>query len=180
MSNTFNWVDESHVEFTIKPSPDVEQTLHYSVLYYGSTSYVKEVSGRGIERSFTTAAQQILPGSYTIQQILKNYTSNLITKLLGKDVICGIDVYSDNLYGTVVRVTVDLSARDALELWLKLLDHMPYREYGITLAVMWLGENNVSRDELVGYMVKIMIKSGTRPKALPGFNSVLIAREGRD
>jgi len=169
VSSTFNCVDESHAGFTIKPSPDVEQTLHYSI-YYGSTSYVKEVSGKEIEMSFTVTTQQIL--SYTIQQILKNYTSNLIAKLLGKDVICGVDVYSDNLYGTVVWVTVGLSARDALELWLKLLDHLPYREYGITLAVRWLGENNVSRDELVDYMVKIMIKSGIRPKALPGFNSV--------
>ena len=68
MSSTFNCVDESHAGFTIKPSPDVEQTLHYSI-YYGSTSYVKEVSGKEIEMSFTVTTQQIL--SYTIQQILK-------------------------------------------------------------------------------------------------------------
>jgi len=181
MSSIFNWAVESYAEFTIKPSPDLEQPLYYSMLrYYGSAGYVREISSKETERSSMTAIQQILLGSYTIQQILKSYIPNLIAKLLGKDVICSVDVYSDNLYGTVIRVTTDLSARNALELWLKLLDYLPYKEYGVTLTLRWLGENNVSRDELIDYMVKIMIKSRTGPKALPGFDSVLIARKERE
>jgi len=37
--------------------------------------------------------------------------------------------------------------------------------------VKWLGENNVSEFELIDYLVKIMINSKLRLKALPGFDA---------
>jgi len=67
-----------------------------------------------------------------------------------------------------------------LELWLKLIDYLPYENYGIVLSVKWLGEKNVSEDELINYIVKIMIKSKIGPKALPGFDSTRMVQEARE
>jgi hypothetical protein len=60
-----------------------------------------------------------------------------------------IEVYEDELYGKVARITVNLPAKEALELWLKLIDYFPYEKYKIVLSVKWLGENNVSESELI-------------------------------
>jgi hypothetical protein len=79
----------------------------------------------------------------------------------------------------VATITIDLPARDALELWLKLIDYLQYENYKIILSLRWLGERNVSEDELINYIVKIMIKSKIGPKALPGFDAVRIIREAR-
>jgi hypothetical protein len=163
MSNTFNWIIEPYTEFIIRPSFELEQFSYYF-------DYVREMSDRKLKRSSIN----------TVQHILRNYITSLIAKLLGKDVVCSIDTYNDNLYGTVVKITIDLSAKDALELWLKLIDHIQYRDYGVILTLRWLGENDVDRDELVNYMVKIMAKLKTNPKALPGFNSIHISKEERE
>jgi hypothetical protein len=92
--------------------------------------------------------------------------SHLARELTGRDVIRGIVTYGDPDYGPVVRLVVDLDAREALELWLKLVRHIPYKRYGIVIGVRWLGENNVSKDELVDYVVKIMVEGGLRTIAL--------------
>ena len=39
-----------------------------------------------------------------------------------------IEVYEDELYGKVARITVNLPAKQALELWLKLIDYFPYEK----------------------------------------------------
>jgi hypothetical protein len=44
----------------------------------------------------------------------------------------------------------------------------------------WGGDNNVSEEELVNYIVKIMVKSKVGPKALPGFNAVRVVQEIRE
>ena len=46
--------------------------------------------------------------------------------------------------------------------------------------VKWLGENNVGESELIDHLVKIMIKSKARPKALPGFDSACVVQELRE
>jgi hypothetical protein len=91
-----------------------------------------------------------------------------------------IEIYDDSLYGTVARITTDLSAKDALDLWLKLIDYLPYEKYGVILSVKWLGENDVSEDELINYIVKIMVKSKIGPKALPGFDATRMVQEARE
>jgi hypothetical protein len=101
--------------------------------------------------------------------ILQNYISSLMATFSGCDY--SIEVYEDKLYGRVARITVNLPAKEALELWLKLIDYFPYEKYKIVLSVKWLGENNVSESELIDYLVKIMIKSKVGPKALPGFDA---------
>ena len=102
--------------------------------------------------------------------VLQNYISSLMAMFSG--CAYSIEVYEDELYGRVARITVNLPAKEALELWLKLIDYFPYEKYKIVLSVKWLGENNVSEAELIDYLVKIMIKSKVGPRALPGFDSV--------
>jgi hypothetical protein len=101
--------------------------------------------------------------------ILQNYIFSLMATFSG--CAYNIEVYEDELYGRVARITVNLPAKEALELWLKLIDYLPYEKYKIVLSVKWLGENNVSEFELIDYLVKIMIKSKVRPKALLGFDA---------
>jgi hypothetical protein len=103
---------------------------------------------------------------------------NRIHELLGERVK-GVEIYRDDLYGAVALVETDLSARDALELWLKLIDCFPYEKYGTVISLRWLGENNVSESELVDYLVRIMIKSKVGPKALLEFDAVRMTREIR-
>jgi hypothetical protein len=111
---------------------------------------------------------------------LRNHIPGLIATLLGKESVCNVEVYDDDLYGAVANITIDLPAKDALELWLKLIDHLSYENYKTVLSLRWLGDNNVSEEELVNYIVKITIKSKVGPKALPGFNAVRIAQEIRE
>ena len=92
--------------------------------------------------------------------------SHLARELTGRDVIRGIVTYGDPDYDPVIRLVVDLSAREALELWLKLVKLIPYKRYGVVIGVRWLGKNNVSRDELVDYVIKIMVEGGLRTIAL--------------
>jgi hypothetical protein len=91
-----------------------------------------------------------------------------------------IEIYEDKLYGRVARITTDLSAKEALELWLKLIDYLPYEKYNTILSVKWLGKNNVGESELIDYLVKIMIKLKIRPKALPVFDATYMVQELRE
>jgi hypothetical protein len=111
---------------------------------------------------------------------LRNHIPRLIATLLGKESVCNVEVYDDDLYGAVANITIDLPAKDALELWLKLIDYLPYADYRTISSLRWLGGNNVSEDELVSYIVKIMVKSKVGPKALPGFDAVRIVQEIRE
>jgi len=86
----------------------------------------------------------------------------VIASTVGRDVLCNIMIYSDPDYGYVIRLVVDLDARQALELWQKLVEVFPYKRFGIVIGVKWIGRNNVSEDELVDYIVKIMHSAGLR------------------
>jgi hypothetical protein len=62
-----------------------------------------------------------------------------------------------------------------LELNLKLQEMFP----GIPIVVRWTGENNVSEEELVNYLVEIINRGGIRAKASKDFNAVNIVSEIR-
>jgi hypothetical protein len=166
--NVFNWILEPFSAHVIRPSSEFEPLLYYSSpKHYTFTE--------GIDIKEIGKPSEVLG---TLPQVVKGYISSLIA-ILSRSAY-SIEIYDDNLYGIVVRITTDLSAKDALELWLKLIDYLPYENYRIVLSVKWLGENNVNEDELIDYIVKIMIKSGIGPKALPGFDSVRILQEIRE
>jgi hypothetical protein len=170
MSSVFNWVLEPPLELIVKPSSESEQFPYYSPpRHYAFTD------GKGIREMGRPSE---VPN--TIYQTLRGYIPRLIATLLGRENICSVEIYNDSLYGAVALIKIDLPAKDALELWLKLIDYLPYEEYKIVLSLRWLGENNVSEDELVNYIVKIMIKSKIGPKALPGFDATRMVQEARE
>jgi hypothetical protein len=104
----------------------------------------------------------------------------LVREITGRDVIRSVKTYEDPDYGKVVSITVDMNAKEALELWLKVSKLIPYDKYNVIICVKWLGENNITKEELIDYIVKIMIESGLKPKALEPFDIVRELREERD
>jgi hypothetical protein len=109
-----------------------------------------------------------------------NKIISLTREITGKDVVRNIETYNDPDYYKVIVITVDLNAREALELWLKLVRLIPYTRYGVAIGVKWLGEKNITYDELTDYLVKIMVESGLKPKAKEPFDIVRELREERD
>lgn len=112
------------------------------------------------------------------QEQMKTYIYNLARSLAG-DRVLKVETYMDMDYGVVVKVTIDLSAREALEFWLKMVKHLKQEKYSVIVVVEWIRGQDVSEDELVDYIVRILLESGLKPKALPGFDVVRIIREER-
>jgi len=91
-----------------------------------------------------------------------------------------LEWYYDPDWGQVYTVEVCLNAREALELWLGLARLIPYTKYGVVVGVRWLGEDDVSEDELADYLARIMVESGLRAKAVKPLDVVRELREERD
>lgn len=117
--------------------------------------------------------------SLLVSRSILNYVYSLVNTL-SKGKMHSVYSYIDEDYGIVVKVITELTAKEALELWLKIIEHLKLAKYNAVVAVEWLGERNVSEDELIDYMVKVMMKSGVGPKALPGFDAVKMVREERE
>ena len=115
----------------------------------------------------------------TADNTLNNIIS-LTREITGKDVIRSVETYEDPDYGPVITLVVNLNAKEALDLWLELTKKIPHNKYGIIIGVKWLGENNITENELIDYIVKIIIESGLKPKALEPFDIVRELREERD
>ena len=104
----------------------------------------------------------------------------LVKEITRRDVIRSVETYEDPDYGKVISITVDLNAKEALELWLKLTKQFPYTIHGIVIGVKWLGEKNITEDELIDYIVKIMVEGGYKAKAVKPFDIVRELREEQD
>jgi hypothetical protein len=87
-----------------------------------------------------------------------------------------IERYFDKDWGYVYVITVDLNAKQALELNLKLQERFP----GIPIVVEWTGDMDVSDRELIDYLVEILARGGFKAKAPPGFDAVELVREIRE
>jgi hypothetical protein len=109
-----------------------------------------------------------------------NKIISLTREITRKDVIRSVETYEDPDYGSVITLVVNLNAKEALDLWLELTKKIPYNKYGIIIGVKWLGENNITEDELIEYIVKIMVESGLKPKAKEPFDIVKELREERN
>jgi hypothetical protein len=105
----------------------------------------------------------------------------LIEAELARQGISGyrLEWYHDPDWGYVYTVEVGLNAREALELWLRLARLIPHAKYGVVVGVRWLGEDNISEDELVDYLVEIMVESGLRSKAIKPLDIVKELSEER-
>jgi len=96
--------------------------------------------------------------------------------------LCGDHLYQntvssrfDETWGVVVEATLNLNAREALETWLKAEDSINKKFH---LVVKWTGENDLTEDELVGYLTEIGARAGPM-KAKPGFDAVKLVDEIR-
>jgi hypothetical protein len=87
-----------------------------------------------------------------------------------------LDVVRDPDWGYVAVITLEASARRALEVWLRLQEKFR----GIPIVVEWTGPNDVSEEELVDYMVEILIAGGFKPRAQHGFSAAEAVEEERD
>jgi len=106
--------------------------------------------------------------------LLKAYITSTLEEIAEASPI--LDVVRDSDWGYVVIVTLEASARKALETWLKLQKKFK----GVPIVVKWTGPNDVSDEELIGYMVEILNAGGFKAKALPGFSAVEAVREVRE
>jgi len=96
--------------------------------------------------------------------------------------LCGDHLYQntvkarfDETWGPVVEATLNLNAREAMRVWLKAEDSINKKFH---LVVKWTGENDLTEDELVGYLAEIGAKAGPL-RAKPGFDAVKLVREIR-
>jgi hypothetical protein len=78
-------------------------------------------------------------------------------------------------WGYVYHITVDASAREALEMNLRLQEEFR----GIPIVVEWTGETDVAEEELVDRLVEVLTRGGIKARAPPGFSAVEAVREGR-
>jgi hypothetical protein len=166
----------SSVILTHYTQPHVE--LEYSMYGYQKFTYLEKPSTNLIAYPAPYQTYSLVPQVESTQREsmqtvwnwlvrgLSTTVLELASRLTGRGVIRGLVTYSDPDYGPVIRLVVDLNAREALDLWLKLVRLIPYTKYGVVIGVRWLGENNVSKDELVDYVVKIMVEGGLRTIAL--------------
>jgi hypothetical protein len=150
----------SVVESSVEPVSRLLENITTSTVFYTSTSQ-------------EGSSQRLLEG-------LCLSIRTVIASIAGKDVLRSIMIYSDPDYGYVIRLVVDLDAKQALELWQKLVEIFPYKRFGIVLGVKWTGRSNVSEDEFVDYIVKIMRIAGLKPVARKPLNIVEEMLEERE
>lgn len=101
-----------------------------------------------------------------------------VANMISRDKVEKVTHGYDAEFGNIIRIGLAQDAREAFESWLKLLDKIDTKDLGINIRVDWTGEDNLSDDELVDYMVEIMLKSGVGPKVSEEFDSVKAVREG--
>jgi hypothetical protein len=87
-----------------------------------------------------------------------------------------IAVVEDADWGYIYIVTLDTSARKALEVNLELQRRFP----GIPIVVKWTGSMDLSEEDLIDYIVKIVRTGGFKARAPPGFSSVEVVRGARE
>ena len=104
----------------------------------------------------------------------KRFAEDLLQSLSGGR-LSAITSRFDETWGPVVEATLNLNAREALEVWLKAEDAINKKFH---LVVKWTGKNDLTEDELIQYMAEIGAKAGPM-KAKPGFDAVKLIDEIR-
>ena len=104
----------------------------------------------------------------------------MIKKEIGENIVKNISIEIDPDWGTVVYVSVDLSLRETMELWLKLAKKYPWKDTGIHLVFRSLGEKNITDIELTNYLVSILLVNDIRPRLSRPINITEELRRERD
>jgi len=91
------------------------------------------------------------------------------------ELLRGVEVFEDPDWGYTISIVIETSASNALKLNLELQEMLK----GIPIVVRWTGPRDVSEDELVEYIARIVSVGGFKVKALKGFNSVEAVNDAR-
>jgi len=97
-----------------------------------------------------------------------------VLKGLGVPVI-SVEVRENPYLGVYATLKVNADARQALELWLRLLD-IPW-SIKIPLFVEWTGRTDVSPEELGRYLGRALAKMGVFPSTVEPMDAVKMLRE---
>ena len=79
-------------------------------------------------------------------------------------------------WGSVLAVTLDAPASEALKAWLELQRALP----GVPVVVRWAGPTDVSEEELAGQLAEIARAGGFRARMPCGLNAAREIAEGRE
>jgi len=120
----------------------------------------------GVSRDYTPSTDEVSPPERDIMTILKELVLNSLREL-GAQVLDVKPHYSEGV-GLYMLATLDCSARQALEYWLKIVDEV--KAYEIPIFIMWTGKIDVAPEEMGAYI----------GKALARMNVFLATREPLD
>jgi hypothetical protein len=114
------------------------------------------------------------PFREVVVEVIKSIIAHELTRLVNARY--SISVEEDADWGFMYIITLETSARKALEVNLELQKRFP----GIPIVVKWTGSMDLSEEELTDYIVRITRAGGFKAKAPPGFSSVEVVREIRE
>ena len=109
-----------------------------------------------------------------VVEVIKSIIAHELTRLVNARY--SISVEEDADWGFMYIITLETSARRALEVNLELQKRFP----GIPIVVKWVGSMDLSEEELVDYIVRITRAGGFKARAPQGFSSVEAVREVRE
>jgi hypothetical protein len=109
-----------------------------------------------------------------VVEIVKSVVVQELTRLINaRYSISGVE---DADWGFMYIITLETSARKALEVNLELQKRFP----GVPIVVKWTRGMDLSEEDLIDYIVKIVRTGGFKARAPPGFSSVEVVREIRE
>ena len=107
-------------------------------------------------------------------EVIKSITAHELARLTSARY--SISVVEDAGWGLVYIITLEASAREALEVNLELQRMFP----GVPIVVKCTGRTDLSEGELVDYVLRVARAGGFKARAPRSFSSVEAVREVRE
>jgi len=117
-----------------------------------------------------------LPGDMVGLEIL-DVIKNTLKRYLGDKLIC-CDLEYDEKYGNCIRVLVSDNASNAVKIWLQVLDGV--KHLGVPIFFEWLGENDLSPEELGMHVANALTKMELHPATEKPIDILKILKEERE
>jgi hypothetical protein len=113
------------------------------------------------------------PFREVVVEVVKGIIAHELTRLNAR---YSVSVVEDADWGFVYIITLEASARKALEVNLELQSRLS----GVPIVVRWLGSTDLSEEELADYVRRVARAGGFKARAPRGFSSVEAVREVRE
>jgi hypothetical protein len=114
------------------------------------------------------------PFREVVVEVVKSIIAHELTRLVNARY--SISVVEDADWGLVYVVTLEVNAREALEVNLELQRRFPR----VPVVVRWLGSTDLPEEELADYVWRVARAGGFKARAPRGFSSVEAVREVRE